>query len=391
MIMQRAIDRQKIRQIKGVSDLRRLPRLGKIRLGIKKLSRSGQEYPVEADCFVCPPEVQKVYGEKPKELRIMFPVDDATQIFPQAYKWYGANAGLKCKGDGETAIRRWADLEEPLRQEIGGQHDDNELVEIACRCFRLESGECSEKGNLMVILPDVNLGGVYQIDTGSFYNIVELNSTIDYLKALLGRIALIPLTLRREAVEIPFQGKKRTHHLLKLIFSGDLATVQRIREQTRWLPSPRFELPEPMEDGPEPASRPPVIEEEAPEEAAPSDGHREAELAHNEVAPEHRDSEPKPWDVWAELAAFLAQVKLVPDPGRAGDVVPYPEMAPGLDRWLRMEFKLPGGFEDLKAAAPEIQATVLLRMKTFTDVRSFLLKLGGARERSGGRPKGGVN
>lgn len=387
--MPRAIDRQKIRQIKGVSDLRRLPRLGKIRLGIKKLSRSGQEYPVEADCFVCPPEVQKVYGERPKELRIMFPVDDATQIFPQAYKWYGANAGLKCKGDGETAIRRWADLEEPLRQEIGGRHDDNELVEIPCSCFRLESGECSEKGNLMVILPDVNLGGVYQIDTGSFYNIVELNSTIDYLKALLGRIALIPLTLRREAVEIPFQGKRRTHYLLKLIFAGDLATVQRIREQTRWLPSPRFELPEPTEDGPDPASPPPAIEAEALEVAASINGDREAERAHSEAERSHKDGDPKPWNVWAELAAFLAQAKVAPDPERAGDVVPYPEVAPGLDRWLRMEFKLPGGFEDLKAAAPDVQAAVLLRMKTFTDVRSFLLKVGG-RERSGGRPRAGA-
>src|SRR5574337_621337 len=389
MIMQRAIDRQKIRQIKGVSDLRRLPRLGKIRLGIKKLSRSGQEYPVEADCFVCPPEVQKVYGEKPKELRIMFPVDDATQIFPQAYKWYAANAGLKCKGDGETAIRRCADLEEPLRQEIGGQHDDNELVEIPCSCFRLESGECSEKRNLMVILPDVNLGGVYQIDTGSFYNIVELNSTIDYLKALLGRIALIPLTLRREAVEIPFQGKRRTHYLLKLIFAGDLATVQRIREQTRWLPSPRFELPEPTEDGPEPIGPTQAIEEELLGEAPSINAHREAEHTHNEVAPEHGEAErqhmngeSKSWDVWAELAVFLARVKVAPDPERAGDVIPYPEVAPGLDRWLRMEFKLSGGFEDLKAAAPDVQAAVLLRMKTFTDVRSFLLKVGG-RERSG--------
>lgn len=141
-----APDRQKIQQIKGVSDLRRLPRLGKIRLGIKQRSRSGQEHPVELGYFVSPPEVQKVYGEQPKELLIMFPVEDVTQIFPQAYKWYGANAGLKCKGDGETAIRRWADVEEPLRQEIGGQHDENELVEIPCPCVRLESGACSKGG-----------------------------------------------------------------------------------------------------------------------------------------------------------------------------------------------------------------------------------------------------
>ena len=31
--------------IKGLSEVRRLPRLGKIRLGIKKIAASGKEYP----------------------------------------------------------------------------------------------------------------------------------------------------------------------------------------------------------------------------------------------------------------------------------------------------------------------------------------------------------
>ncbi len=137
---------EKVRQIKGLSELRRLPRLGKIRLGIKRLAKSGKEQPAEVDYFVVPPEVAKVYGERPKELLIMFPVEDVTQIFPQAYKWYGAGAGLKCKGDGETAIRRWAEAEESLRQRLGETHDDNELVEIPCPCFRLESGNAARRG-----------------------------------------------------------------------------------------------------------------------------------------------------------------------------------------------------------------------------------------------------
>jgi hypothetical protein len=53
-------------RIKDLSDKRRLPRLGKIRLGIKcKSVSTGNEYPKEVEYFVCPPEVQKVYGEKP--------------------------------------------------------------------------------------------------------------------------------------------------------------------------------------------------------------------------------------------------------------------------------------------------------------------------------------
>ncbi len=260
----------------------------------------------------------------------------------------------------------------------------------------------------MVILPEVNMGGVYQLDTGSFYNIVELNSAIDYLKALLGRVALVPLTLKREAVEVTYQGRKRTHFLLKLRFDGDLAMVQRLREQARWIPSPRFALPEPVEDGPEPTGPPPVVEDQdddeverqryQPEvptpagsdmphldtrEVLPLPDNKAARQRGNDGTTESRASTsgavgpPTPPAVWTELSAFLHQVGVVPDPQRAGDLIPYPEVAPGLEKWLKGEFRLSGGFEDLKAARPEMQAMVLLRMKAFKGFRSFLLKLGG--------------
>ena len=47
--------------IKGISEIRRLPRLGKIRLGEKKTAESGKEYPVETSHFVVPGEVARIY------------------------------------------------------------------------------------------------------------------------------------------------------------------------------------------------------------------------------------------------------------------------------------------------------------------------------------------
>lgn len=91
--------------IKGLSERRRLPRLGKIHLGVKKTKKSGNrqvEYPSETDYFVVPPEVAAGFGEKPKALKIMFPVENAEVFFQQWYKMYGSAAALKCKGDGET-------------------------------------------------------------------------------------------------------------------------------------------------------------------------------------------------------------------------------------------------------------------------------------------------
>src|SRR4030043_166312 len=92
--------------IKGVSEVIRLPRLGKIRLGIKRETDDGVPYPSPTDYFVCPDEVKKVFGEKPKELRIMFPTDDESQRASQYLRCYSATGNIICRGDGETALAR---------------------------------------------------------------------------------------------------------------------------------------------------------------------------------------------------------------------------------------------------------------------------------------------
>lgn len=236
-----------INVIKGLSERRRLPRLGKIRLGIKRQLGSGG-FPSEVDYFVCPPEVQQVYGPQPKALRIMIPLEDTSQVFPNAYKWYGSGSGLKCKGDGQAALRRWADVEPGLQAKIGGTHDPNDLVEIPCLCPHLKSGECGAKAHLMVLLPEVSLSGIYQIDTGSAYNIIEVNSAIDFLRSLLGRIAFVPLTLRRQPVDITYNGKRRTHWLLKLTYDGDLQAVQKLRDTHVTSTLPPLALPAPSDE-----------------------------------------------------------------------------------------------------------------------------------------------
>ncbi|MEM3486415.1 MAG: hypothetical protein QXI12_12435, partial [Candidatus Methanomethyliaceae archaeon] len=71
--------------IKGWSERRRVPRLGTIGIGYK--DEDGR--PKWVDYFVVPPEVQAVYGEKPKELDIMIPSEDPEIYFPEYLKRYG--------------------------------------------------------------------------------------------------------------------------------------------------------------------------------------------------------------------------------------------------------------------------------------------------------------
>jgi len=192
--------------IKGVSEIRRLPRLGKIRLGEKALAKSGKEYPKAVDYFVCPPEVQAVYGEKPRVLDIMFPVEDTNIFFPQWYKRYGASTGLVCKGDGETAIQ--------VDTETG------EMQEIECcpdECEWYAKKHCRRLANLQFLLPKVTGLGVWQVDTTSFYSIVNLNSAIEMIRAVAGRIRMIPLQLILKPQEVQPDGQKKTVYVMDLI------------------------------------------------------------------------------------------------------------------------------------------------------------------------------
>jgi hypothetical protein len=229
---------QRVTTIKGLSDRRRLPRIGRIRLGLKAVTTSGKEYPKEVEYFVVPDEVKKVYGDKPMELDVMFPLNDMGSVFPVAYKSYGSGKGLRCTGDGETAHR----VNETTK----------EMEQIKCPCNLLEDKKCKQTGTLMVMLPRVSVGGIYQCTTSSINSIIDIASCLDYVSALIGRFAMVPLKLRRVKTETHHDDKKQNHYTLQVIFDGDISTINALRGDTlRVLEHPRFQLPAPLDENPE--------------------------------------------------------------------------------------------------------------------------------------------
>ncbi|MBU1008432.1 hypothetical protein KKA53_05140 [Candidatus Dependentiae bacterium] len=208
--------------IKGLSERLRLPRRGKIRLGEKKISKkTGKEYPSALDYFVVPGEVKKVYGEKPRKLDIMIPMENRDAFFPQNYKMYGKSKGLICRGDGETAMR--VDPQSP------------ELTEIECagkNCEYFKDGKeieghmyrCNTIGNLQVILPKIKGLGIYQIDTSSYNSIVNINSCLEMIRGMMGRISWIPLILEVNMQEAhpTVKGKKITTTIPVMTITADV-------------------------------------------------------------------------------------------------------------------------------------------------------------------------
>jgi hypothetical protein len=237
-------ERMKFTRIKGdYSQVRRLPRLGKIRLGLKVRNQAGKEYPTETEHFVCPPEVTAVYGEEPTELEVMLPSDNPEEVFVQKYAMYGAGAGLKCHGNGEQAERY------------------NEQTKswgiIQCPCSNLKSdenpkGACTPQSHLMVMLPKVSMGGCYQITTRSFHATVGINSSLDLIRALAGRIALVPLKLRRVPTVTQYNGSKKTHYILNLILDASLPQIAELRQNPEHLLIPaRYQIEGPVDLNPE--------------------------------------------------------------------------------------------------------------------------------------------
>lgn len=254
------------------SQNRRMPRLGRIRLGLKVQKRrqdgSTVEYPTETNYFVTPPEVQAVYGPKPTELDILLPLDNEEAVFPQSLAWFGRSKGLRCKGDGETAER--------LNEQTG------QWEPRSCPCEHYKTkqnpkGECTEQGILMFILPKVTMGGIFQLRTGSYNSVVDINSGLDYVRSLIGRISMVPLKLRRVARETHADGKRQVHYTLSLTLDATVEGVNQLRGDTsRILSHAQLQIEGPIEESPL-MDPPDVTEQEETGEVAAYDPVIEAE------------------------------------------------------------------------------------------------------------------
>ncbi|GAI80628.1 unnamed protein product [marine sediment metagenome] len=219
--------------IKGVSEIRRMPRLGKIRLGIKQISpRTQNPYPVATDYFVVPDEIKEYVEDKPKHLGIMFPVEDPREFAIQWLRCYSFTQGLVCKGDG-LICRRKVDVHSgALANHTTTEWEWQDGLPCdpdTCPEYIGEKPQCRRVMNLLFLMPDVPGFGVWQLDTSSFYSIVNINSSIDLIKRLCGRISFIPLTLSLESQIVEPPGiKKKTVHILQIRSDVKLVQIQRL-------------------------------------------------------------------------------------------------------------------------------------------------------------------
>lgn len=254
--------------ISGFSDRVRLERLGKIRLGRRVPSQRNPEqtYPQATPYFVCPPEIQKVYGETPTEMHpIMFPTDNPDDWMSQFYRCYSMSYGLICMGDGVTANQR-TDLATGAVVDRNTKEGNWEWKEISCEgedCPLFISRQCRPMMRLQFLLPDVPGLGVWELVTSSRHSRLNIQSTIHLIRSMAGgRIKMIPLTLSLEDQEATPKGeKKKTIHIVHLKHDLKLGDFLRLASQPI---AERFQLASPTGQTPETAAA-----EDMPEDLMP--------------------------------------------------------------------------------------------------------------------------
>lgn len=180
--------------ITRLQNRQRLPRLGKIRLGVQEHTAEGKPFPKEVAWFVVPDELKLKYGERPTALPIMFPTDDVEALLPTRYERY-AGGLLIMECDGIQAIeipKKGPELVYPCKRPPGEPGKPTP----ACEC-RAEA-----KGRLNVIVLGGRIG-TYQVVLGGEQRLADILSELEVFRRLFGSLTRInghpiPFTLTRE-------------------------------------------------------------------------------------------------------------------------------------------------------------------------------------------------
>jgi hypothetical protein len=190
-------------------------------------------------------QFQVIYGSQPTMIRVLFPPADPEVIFPQFNKRYarrGTTGVMQCKGDGggdkgNLIGEAICDLDARAGLDVI-RSADNETQCIVkclgpkCRYQRSKPQQCRRSAELMVILPDLDASGAWQIHMGSAQSIRNINSAFDWLKAIWGTYMMIPVILMRvpqNSSHVDSNGKRQNslHYVLQVDMPGSITKLRK--------------------------------------------------------------------------------------------------------------------------------------------------------------------
>jgi len=221
--------------IPGVSDVEIMPRRGVIRLGesMEEQNAAGKKYPEELDHLGRIDGAKedaelyhKLYGEKPRAIRIVFASNGLTENFRQEFVSWNGKGQKTCYGNGSLGFERSIEMKPEIQAQLSKAKDEKEKnyltkrltpddydyheTPIACHgfeCPKFRDKKCAIEATLkFYIIGLKGIGKLWWIKTGSKWSIKVINNVHEHIKSLtstngdpdFGRIRGIPLSLTRE-------------------------------------------------------------------------------------------------------------------------------------------------------------------------------------------------
>ena len=213
---------------------------GKIKIGEKRLSKTGKEYPASLDYFkmYCeqPEYIQafkEVYGEKPKKLTILFPTDSEDNLVSR-YELRDPKSGkLAAYGDGEKFCMVTPDGKgfiEKFNNELIDSYGSIEgFMEKSEGHYR---GEWKERLQLTFMLPELkHIFAYWRFETsGKASSIQQIESALDTIKALAGTVKMLPFDLVVKKSKSDRAGASNSYPVVSLVPNLSANNALKVRE-----------------------------------------------------------------------------------------------------------------------------------------------------------------
>ena len=219
-----------------------LPMIAKLRLGTVRETSDGPEiknvnwFRLDTRYKNLRDKFQAKYGEKPWQVRIALGSNDPNAVMPnQLEEWDGLIR--VCQGNNATAQRMWKAIAADQQATLTNPGSPFLPVEVPCPCPH-KGVTCELKARLRCILPDVQPASQVEVVTSSIINLEQIRSALEEYKTLFGRLVHIPFTLSRRPVRFCVEGESKIQYLLELVFEGDLAATNQIRQESGLEPLP---------------------------------------------------------------------------------------------------------------------------------------------------------
>lgn len=199
------------RIIRDIPNTGKLTEIGKIKIGDKKISQSGKEYPVSLDYFRATGEYSKMFnekfGEKCTNIPIVFASDNIDTVCNENYELRDKAGRLVADGNG----KEWR-VYNPETEKYVQTTATLEQIEAQTKL------KAKVKLTLRFLILDIKVLGLWRFETyGVASTIPQVRDTFDFVQQTAGTIVNIPFDLQVKKVKSQKPGVASQYTVVSLV------------------------------------------------------------------------------------------------------------------------------------------------------------------------------